>query len=185
MEGLGEAGGPYGPDARVATEALWSGGGDGSQAAVRAEEAARHRRADAGHDGEHRLGLCGGVARGTTWPFGADGGGDPTRALGEPYEPGGAVVGVEAVEHGEPVLDEPADRAAPGVLGDAWLALEEEDGLRERGLQADGLVEEPAVADGGAEVGRALALDRQVVAEHVVADGQVGQLHVQTGSDER
>ena len=172
-------------DARVATEAVRSGFRDCRQAAVLGKEAARHGRADARNDGEHDLGLGGGMARSAARAFGAHGRSGPPRALREPDAPRGAVVGVEAVQHGEPVLDQPAHGTTPGVLGDvARLALDQQHGLVERRLQPLRLVEDAAVADRGAEVGGTLALDGETGAEHVVADGEVRQLDVEPGGDQ-
>lgn len=75
-------------------------------------------------DGEHRLCLCGRVARRPARALDAGGRRGAPGAIDQSNDPGGAVVNVEAVQHGEPVLYQPAHRATPGVLCDpARLAL--------------------------------------------------------------
>ena len=85
------------------------------------------------------------------------------------------------MKHGEPIFDESAHRTAPRVLGDARLSLDEENRLGECCLQAHRLVEQSPVTDRRAQVGGALALDRQAMAQHVVTDRQVRQLDVEAG----
>jgi hypothetical protein len=134
--------------------------------------------------GKHCLGLRGRMARGAARAIGAGGRPGTAGTLGEADDPCGTVLGVQAVQHGEPVLDQPAHGAAPRVLGDpARLALHQEDRLGEGGLQSHGLVEDAPVSDRRRQVIRALALDRQPGPEHVVTHRQVGQPYIEAGRD--
>src|SRR4051794_15603791 len=68
--------------------------------------------------------------------------------LGQADDPCRAVLGVQAVEHGESVFDQSAHRTTPGVLGDpARFALHHEHRLGERRLQSHCLLEDAPVAD--------------------------------------
>ena len=90
------------------------------------------------------------------------------------------------MQDGEAVLDESAHRAPPRVFRHVpRLTLDQQHRLRERRLQAHRLLEQPAVTDRRTQVGLTLALHRQVRAEHVVADRQLGQLHLETCRDQR